>query len=530
MPTSRKDPRRLARNLIAGAWLGAALAFQVHAAEIKVAMSSPPTGMDPHYHNAGANLGVSEHIFDALVKVDPDSRLIPGLAVSWRLVDDTTWEFKLRPGVKFHDGSELTAEDVAWSLERPATIVNSPGKFDVYTKQIIGKKVVDKQTIQLMTATPYPLMLVDLTNIAIVSKKATQGLTSDDFLQGKGMVGTGPFKFVSYRRDDRVELARNDAYWGNKPAWDQATLLFIPNSGARMAALLAGDVQAIENVPTPDLPRVKGDERLRLVSKISGRTVYLYVDTARSPSPYVTDKEGKPLAKSPLTDPQVRRAISMAINREGIKRQIMEGLAEPTNNLVPPALFGYNPALKPVAYDPDGAKKLLAKAGYADGFALTLHTPNNRYINDEKITQTVAQNLSRIGIASKVEAMPMATYVGKGSKKEFSIGLLGWGTIEVSSPLRALLACEDNKKGFGTQNWSNYCSQEMTGLLEKALTTNDDAARLKLLQDSTAVAINDGALIPIHQQYTSWAMQKGITYQPRTDERTLAQGFRPEGK
>lgn len=502
-------------------------ALTARAADLKLALSSPPTGIDPHFHNASPNLNVSEHIFEALTKLDADSKILPGVAQSWRLVNDTTWEFKIRPGLKFHDGSEVTAEDVAWSLERPATITTSPGKFDVYTKQIASKKIVDKLTIHLVTSTPYPLMLTDLSQIAIVSKKVTQGLNPEDFAQGKGMVGTGPFKFVSYRRDDRVELERYDAYWGEKPAWDKVTLLFLANNGARMAALLAGDVNAIENVPTPDLPRVKSDAKLKLASKISGRTIYLYLDTARSPSPHVTDKSGAPLAKSPLTSPDVRRAISMAINREGIKTQLMEGLAEPTNNMVPPMLFGFNPDLKTVAYDPTGAKKLLEKAGYPDGFGLTLHTPNNRYINDEKISQAVAQNLSRIGISTKVDAMPMSSYVGKGAKKEFSLGLLGWGTVEISSPLRSLLACEDAKKGFGTQNWSNYCNPEMTALLEKGLTTVDDKERLKLMQNAIAIAVNDAAIIPLHQQFTTWAMQKNFSYVPRTDERTLAIGFKP---
>ncbi len=504
----------------------AGFALAASAADLRVATSSPPTSMDPHFYNAAANINIAEHIFEGLTRLDADSRVVPGLAQSWRLVDDRTWEFKLRPGIKFHDGSELTTEDVAWSLDRPATIVNSPGKLDIFTKQITGKKIIDKQTIQLMTATPYPLMPVDLVVIMMVSKKATTGLSSDDFAQGKGVVGTGPFKFVDYKRDDRLELARNDAYWGDKPAWDKATIRFIPNNGTRMAALLAGDVDAIENVPTPDIPRVKQDPKLTLVSKISARTIYLYLDTARSPSPFVTDKAGKPLAKNPLTDPDVRRAISMAINRTGIAERIMEGLAEPTNNMVPPTLFGYNPALKTVAYDPAGARKLLEKAGYADGFSVTLHTPNNRYINDEKITQSIAQNLSRIGIASKVEAAPMASYAPRGAKKEYSMGLLGWGTIEVSSPLRALMACEDAQKGFGTQNWSNYCNREMTATLEKALATVDDQARLKLLQDATAMAIQDGGVIPIHQQFTTWAMRKGVNYVPRTDERTYAQSFR----
>lgn len=498
------------------------------AADLRIATSSPPTAMDPHFYNAAANLNIAEHMFESLVRLDSDSRVVPGLAQSWRLIDDKTWEFKLRPGIKFHDGSELTTEDVAWSLDRPATIVNSPGKLDIFTKQITGKKIIDKLTIQLQTATPYPQMPIDLVAIMMVSKKATQGLSTDDFAQGKGMVGTGPFKFVEYKRDDRLELARNDGYWSEKPAWEKVTIRFIPNNGTRMAALLAGDIQAIENVPTPDIPQVKKNAKLTLVSKISARTIYLYLDTSRSPSPFVTDKAGKVLTKNPLTDPQVRRAISMAINRPGIAARIMEGLAEPTNNMVPPALFGHNPDLKTVKYDPEGAKKLLEKAGYADGFALTLHTPNNRYINDEKITQSIAQNLSRIGITSKVEAAPMASYAPRGAKKEYSIGLLGWGTIEVSSPLRALLACEDSKKGYGTQNWSNYCNPEMTAMLDKALGTVDDKARLKLLQDATALAINDGGLIPLHQQFTTWAMQKGITYLPRTDERTYAQSFKPQ--
>jgi peptide/nickel transport system substrate-binding protein len=519
----------ISKTFVAGLLVGGlGFAGVVQAKDLQFAMSSPPTSLDPQFYNAGANIGVAEHTFESLTKLDVDSHIIPGLAESWRLVNDLTWEFKLRKGIKFHDGSELTSEDVFWSLDRPATIVNSPGKMDVFTKSIIQKKIIDRYTIQVTTAAPYPLMPIDLVNISIMSKKASQGLSSDDFNQGKGMVGTGPYKFVKYLRDDRLELARNEAYWGEKPEWDKVVIRFIPNNATRMAALLAGDVQAIENVPTPDLPAVKKNPKLSMFSKVSGRTVYLYLDTARSPSPFVFDKNGQPLAESPLTKPDVRRAISMAINREGIKSRLMEDLALPTNNMVPPNLFGYNPELTVVKYDPDGAKKLLEKAGYKDGFAITLHTPNNRYINDEKITQTIAQNLSRIGIAAKVEAMPMATYAARGAKHEYSIGLLGWGTVEVSSPLRALLACEDSKKGYGTQNWSLYCNKDMTAKLDKAMATVDDKERSKLLQEVSAIAINDGAVIPIHQQLTTWATLKGITYIPRTDERTYAFGFKSQ--
>ncbi|MCU6434880.1 ABC transporter substrate-binding protein [Undibacterium sp. Jales W-56] len=498
------------------------------AQEFKLAMSSPPTSLDPHFYNLFPNLNVSDHMFETLVAMDADSRIIPGLAESWTLINNLTWEIKLRKGVKFHDGADLTAEDVIWSLERPATIVNSPGKFDVYTRAIINKKVIDPYTLRLTTKEPYPLLLSDLTAVYIVSKKATQGLSSDDFGSGKGMVGTGPYKFAKFLRDDRIEMDRFDGYWGKKPAtWSKVTLRFIPNGATRIAALLAGDVQALENVPTPDIARVRSDNNLSMTSKVSHRLIYLYPDTSRDKSPYVTDKDGKPLDKNPLKDIRVRKAISMAINREAIKDRVMEGLSQPTNNLVPLTLFGHNPDLKVVKYDPEAAKKLMAEAGYANGFGITIHTPNNRYINDEKITQTIAQMLSKIGIVAKVEGAPMSVYAARGVKREYSLGLLGWGaqTGEASSPLRAIAACDEPEKGFGGNNYLKYCNPKVNELLSLALNTVDDKARLKLLQDATAIVINDAGIIPIHQQVTTWAMKKNISYIPRTDERTHAYEF-----
>ena len=525
-----KSALKFAPKGLAGVALAVLLAFAAPVAsaqEFKLAMSSPPTSLDPHFYNLFPNLNVSDHVFETMVAMNPDSRVIPALAESWSLVNNLTWEFKLRKGVKFHDGSEMTAEDIAWSMERPSTIVGSPGKFDVYTKAIINKKIMDPYTIRFTTKEPYPLMLADLTSIYIVSKKLTTGLSSDDFSSGKGMVGTGPYKFAKFLRDDRLELDRNDAYWGKKPAWSKVTMRFIPNGATRLAALLAGDVQAIENVPTPDLAKVRSDASLALYSKVSHRLIYLYPDTKRDKSPFVTDKDGKPLDKNPMQDVRVRTALSMAINREAIRDRLMEGLSEPTNNLVPPTLFGNNPALKVVKYDPEGAKKLLAAAGYPNGFGLTLHTPNNRYVNDEKIAQTIAQMFSRIGVLTKVEGLPMSVYSARGTKSEYSIGLLGWGaqTGEASSPLRALLACDNPAKGLGGFNWLKYCNPKMDDLLQKALNTVDDKARLGLLQEASAIAINDVGLIPIHQQVTTWATKKGIAYIPRTDERTHAYEF-----
>ncbi|MES2319610.1 MAG: ABC transporter substrate-binding protein [Pseudomonadota bacterium] len=497
------------------------------AQEFKMAMSSPPTSMDPHFYNLTPNVNMSAHIFETLTRLDADDRLIPGLAESWSLVNKLTWEFKLRKGVKFHDGSPLTAEDVAWSMDRPATIVGSPGKFDSFTRAIINKKVIDAHTIRFTTREPYPLMLTDMVAVMIVSKKATQGLSSEDFNSGKGMVGTGPFKFVKFQRDDRLELERFDGYWDKKPDWAKVTLRFIPNGATRVAALLSGDVHAIEQVPSPDLERVRGASGISMYTKTSHRLIFLELDASRAQTPFISDKDGKPLAKNPLQDLRVRQALSMAINRQMIKERVMEGLSEPTANLVPPTLFGYNPALKVVPYDPQGAKKLLAQAGYPDGFSMTLHTPNNRYVNDEKITQTIAQMWAKIGITAKVEGLPMAVYAARGSKREYSAFLFGWAaqTGESSTSVRSLLACEDAAKGYGGFNWGRYCNPKLDTLLVSALATIDDKARLALLQQAAAIGINDVGIIPLHQQVTTWAARKGYVYQPRVDERTLAQYF-----
>lgn len=508
--------------------LVSAIPLQIHAQELKVALSSPPTSLDPHFYNLGPNNTVAHHIFEALTEMDANSRPMPGLAESWRLINNLTWEFKLRKGVKFHDASELTADDVIWSLDRPATIVGSPSKFDLFTKAIINKKVIDPYTIRLTTKEPYPLILADLSNVQIVSKKATQGLSSEDFNSGKGVVGTGPYKFAKYLKDDRIELERHTAYWGKTPGnWSKITLRFIPNDATRLAALLAGDIQAMANVPTADLARVKADPNLNLVSKVSHRLIYLYLDTVRDQSPFVTDKDGKPLNKNPLKDVRVRQAISMAIQREAIKDRIMEGLAEPTNNMVSSVIFGHNPALKVVKFDSAAAKKLLTDAGYPNGFGITLHTPNNRYVNDEKISQTVAQMLAKIGISTKVEGMPMSIYSSRGAKAEFSMGLLGWGatTGEASGTLRATAACVDLDKGYGTFNWLKYCNPQVNQMLSTAINTVDDKVRLKLLQDTAAIVVADAGIIPLHHQVSTWAMKKNINYVPRTDEYTLAYQF-----
>ena len=505
------------------------LAIPAGAQELKIAMAADVTSIDPHFFNLFPNNNIAEHIFDKLVQMDADSRMIPGIATSWKALDERTWEFKLRKGVKFHDGSELTAEDVAFSINRVPTVPNSPGPFSAYTKAITSVEIVDPYTIRFKTAAPHPLMPNDMSTIYIVSKKIATGAATEDFNSGKVTVGSGRYKFVRYANGDRVELVRNDNYWGEKPAFEKVQFKIIKNEAARMAALLSGDVDAIEQPPTADLARLKKDPKFTLTSKISHRVIYFNFDHLSRVSPFVTAKDGKPLEKNPLQDVRVRRAISKAINRPAIAERVMEGQAIPSGQLVSEKLFGHNPALKAEVYDLDGAKKLLAEAGYPNGFNLTIHGPSGRYVNDEKIVQAVAQMLSRAGITAKVETAPMGPYSGRASKQEFSFHMVGWGasTGEASSPLRSLLATFNRDKGLGAVNWGRYSNAKVDYLIEQALQQVNDENRMVMLQRATELSMQDLGLMPIHFQFTMWATKKNVQYVPRTDEYTLAFQFRP---
>ena len=517
----------IVRLLLAG--MIVTFCWQVHAQQIAIGLGGDVTSMDPHYHNLTPNNNVADHIFGTLIHKDEKQRLKPGLAESWRPIDDLTWEFKLRKGAKFHDGSDVTAEDVAFSIDRTGKVPNSPGPFTIYTKQVTEAIVVDPLTIRLKSASPYPNMAVDISTVHVVSKKAAAQATTDDFNTGKAAIGAGPYKLVRYVRGDRIELARNDAYWGPKPHWERVTLRILTSDPSRVAALLAGDVQAIENIPTSDIAKLGKNPNFQIFRTVSNRVIYLHLDSDRDKSPFVTDKAGKPLDRNPLKDVRVRKAMSKAINRQAIVDRVMEGLAIPAGQLLPDGMFGVSPKLKPEPYDPDGAKKLLAEAGYPDGFGLTIHAPNNRYVNDEQIAQAVAQMLTRVGILTKVEAMPANIFFTRGSKLDFSFLLVGWGadTGEVSSPLKSLLATYHKDKGMGAANRGRYSNPKMDQVLELALATVDDAKREALLQQAVEISMNDVGVIPTHFQVNTWAARKGITYTARTDERTHAFAFVP---
>jgi peptide/nickel transport system substrate-binding protein len=499
-------------------------AFCGQAQTLAVGLSADVTSIDPHYHLLSPNQSLADHVFNRLIERNDALRMLPGLALSWRAVDELTWEFKLRPGVAFHDGSPFTADDVAFSIERVATLKDSPGPFTIYTKEITGIQVVDPLTIRFKTARPHPLLPNDMAVVSIVSKKAASGAATADFNAGKAAIGTGPYKLVRYARGDRIELVRNEAYWGKKPQAQNLTFKILTNDAARVAALLSGDVQLIDAVPVADLKRLSGHPDLSVAQRTGTRVIYLYLDHARDASPFVTDKDGKPLASNPLKDLRVRQALAKAIDRETIRSRVMEGASRSTAQFMIPGLSGYSEAMKVEPADIDGAKKLLTDAGYPNGFGLTLHGTNNRYVQDEQILQTLAQMWSRIGVAVKVEAQPAAVFFARQNKSEYSMSMSGWSpdTFEASSPLRAFIATRNKDKGLGTVNVGGYSNPKVDKLIEDAMATINEGERDKLLQQATQAALADVAVIPLHQQVNLWASRKGIQYGGRSDERTYA--------
>lgn len=496
------------------------------AAELNIGLSADVTTFDPHFVAAQPNLTAQKHVFDTLVHVDERGRPIPGLA-TWTTPDPVTWEFTLRRGVKFHDGSELTTQDVLFSLERTLHIKGSPGGFATYVRPIVAKEIVDRYKIRLRTAAPYGGVAQDLSEVQIVSKRAAANAASADFDSGRAAIGTGPYRLVRFVRGSRIELARYDEYWGGRLPWEKVTLHILPSDPVRTAALLSGQLDAIEHVPTADLARLRRNPDLRLEQAVSWRTILLHLDQYRDHPPGVSGKDGRPLARNPFKDLRVRRALSKAINRQAIAERVMEGLALPAANVVSPSVFGHNPAVKPEPYDPNGARRLLAEAGYPDGFRVTIATPNNRYINDEQVAQTVAQMFSRIGVEARVDAMPLSAYFGKARKREFGIALLGWGSLAADLALRSLAGTPNPDKGYGAWNWGGYSNPELDALIERSLGTVDAGKREAVARQASALAARELAFLPLHYQIVTWAMKKNLSYAARTDEFTFAHHFKP---
>jgi peptide/nickel transport system substrate-binding protein len=498
--------------------------------DLKIGMAAGLSAADPHYHLLATNMSVLAHIFESLVHQDEQQHPRPGLATSWHLVDPTTWQFDLRHGVLFQDGSEFTAEDVAFSLRRVPLVPNSPSSFAVYLKGIASCEVVDPYTIRLHTDGPLPNLPINLSLIAIMSAHAAagpapEGKTTQQLNAGQGTIGTGPYRFVSFIPGDRVVLARNPQYWGGTEPWERVTITAITNGASRTAALLSGDVDAVEKLVGDDLPRVNADTATTAIVAASNSVSYIELDQAREPSPGVSGGSGK----NPMRDVRVRHALSLALNREALSERIMGGLGEPASELANPTMFGAA-GLEPAPFDPELAKHLLAEAGYPDGFTLVLASTKGFYVQDAQMAQAIAAYWTRIGVRTSVDALPPSNYYARRNNNEFSAFYQSSSIMsgQAADLLPIVIGTRDLAHGSGQINFAGYSNPIVDSLINQANRTVDDAARAALVeQASRIVYAQDYAVLPIYVERVAYGVRKPLTFTPRADKWITAMQIRP---
>lgn len=481
------------------------------AATLKVGASSGVNSLDPHFHNETPTNSLNYNIFDGLVNFDKDLNPYAVLAESWKILDDVTWQFNLRKNVTFHNGNAFTADDVVWSFNRAKTGEKSGFKGSISAVKAVEK--VDDYTVKVITNGPFPILLRKLTYLRIMDKESSEG-QSDEAL-GLAPVGTGPYKLTRWQRGQSLTLEANTGYFLGKPAIDKVELRPLTNDATRVAAMLSNAVHLINRVPVRDVDRIKANKQLQFFMRPGLRLIYLQMDHMREKSPYVEGAE-----KNPFTDVRVRKAFYYGIDEEAIVKHIMGGYAVAAAQYYPVAVNGHDKGLTRPAYDPQKAKALLKEAGYENGFTVTLDSPNDRYINDEKIAQAVASSLAKIGITVKVNAIPKASFFPKANDTDSSFNLIGWACADGdgSAFLDGCVHTYDKEKGFGRYNGGRYSNAKVDALVETSATVLDAAEREKLLVEAMHLAlVEEQNIIPLHYQVDLYAVSKKVEMAPRAD-------------
>jgi peptide/nickel transport system substrate-binding protein len=521
----RRSLARAAGGSLAAALLPAIPArAQAGPDPLRIAFADPISSLDPQLNNNAGDRSVALFFFDLLIN-NNDNALQPGLATRWTATGPLTWEFELRPGVKWHDGRDFTADDVVFSYARAPNVPGSVASFAGYLRTVATVEATGPLSLRITTKEPNPLLPLNLASVHIVSRHATEGATTDDFNTGRALIGTGPFRYVSYTPGARTVMRRNDEYWGGKSAWANVDYRYVGNPAARTAALLAGDVDVIDKVSVADVAKLKENGAVRVFAYDGLRVLVMQPGfTPPGPNRYVTGADGKPLEKNPIHDVRVRRALTMAINRQGLVDRLMQGTATVASQWMPKGTFGYDPSIPATPYDPEGARKLLAEAGYPQGFNLVIHVPADRYVAGSETAQAVAQAWSRIGVRTSVETLTWTLYQSRVNKGEFAMTMIAWGngTGESSYGLLNILATQDASRGQGVSNWGHYSNAEVDALMDKASAAFDEREREALLQKAARIVDAEVGIMPLFHYQNIWAARRGLLVKPLNSDRTVA--------
>ncbi len=513
--------RRRLRGAVFGALL-AVVAGGASAQTLTVGIRGGVDTIDPHFGATGTTVSGLRNIYDVLVSRDENLLPIPSLAESWRLIDDNTWEFKLRAGVKFHNGADLTADDVKFSIERVPGAAGPTGGMMIYMTGIKEVQVVDPLTVRIITSTPTPLLTRNLAQLFIVPRSIGTA-SPGDFAAGRAAIGTGPYRYVSWQPRGDMVLARHDAYWGDAQPWQRVVFREILADQTRVAALLAGDVDLINYVPSADVEQLSRNPAIGIHRTRSVYNFMIYPEFSRDRSPTITDLQGRPLDRNPLKDVRVRQAISLSINRQAIVDRVMHGHGEAAGQLSPAGLWGTSPNLRPDPFDPDRARRLLTEAGWGQGFGITLHCTADRLPNDGSVCTALGGMLTRIGIRTTVAAMPRAVFFPASARFDYSLQMSGWGSLsgETSYILTSLVHSADEARRLGGSNRSMYSNPRLDAQIQRAIVEMDDERRKALLIEAMEIAIGDYSTIPVVTLDVLWGARRDrVSYIPRKDEET----------
>jgi peptide/nickel transport system substrate-binding protein len=478
---------------------------------------------DPHSQNNALSNGIHAYVYESLVYYDKKFNIEPSLATKWELKSPTQLRFYLRKGVKFHDGSPFTADDVVFSIAR---IQDKASNFGIFAQGIDKAVKVDESTVDILLTGPNPTLLRQLTEVRMMSKAWSEKNNSvkpkdtrlkDETFAHRNANGTGPMMLKEWQPDVRTVMTKNPNWWG-KMDGDINEVIYQPikNDATRTAAMITGETDLVLDPSVQDIAKLRQNANLKVVEGAENRTVFIGMDQVSEQLPN-SDVKGK----NPLKDVRVRKALYQAIDIEAIRRSIMRGQSEPTGAIIASQVFGWNKeAHKRFPYDVEAAKKLLADAGYPGGFELGMDCPNNRYINDEEICQAVVVMWSKIGVKAKLKTQPMATYFPMLLRFEPTVYLLGWGvpTFDALYSLQSL-ARTKGAGGDGNYNVGRYSNPQMDALVERIKVETDEKLRGELIGRALALHNQDVVHIPLHNQVIPWAMKKSVTVHHRADNR-----------
>ena len=510
-------------GLVAAAAIAAAPV--AHAKTFRWASAGEISTWDIHSQNNALQNGIHAAVYESLVYYNSRTfKIEPVLATSWSLVTPTQLRLNLRQGVKFHDGSPMTADDVVFSLQRAMARTSN---FTPYVSGFDRIVKVDSHTIDIFTKGPNPVLLNQMTELRMMSKawaeknnsvdpKDIRNVTQETFANRNAM-GTGPFTLKQWVPDQRMVMERNPNWWGRLEG-NITEIVYTPikAEATRVAALLSGEVDLVLDPSPQDLGRLRNNANLKVVDGVESRTIFFGLDTFRDELPGSSVK-----GKNPLKDLRVRKALYQSIDIDSLMRVTMRGLGQATGTLLASQVNGWNEDLhKRMPYDQEGAKKLLAEAGYPQGFEIDFACPNNRYINDEEICQAVTAMWAKVGVRAKLRTLPLVTYFPMIQRYEASIYMLGWGvpTFDAMYTLQSLVRTVGTD-GDGNYNVGRYSNPRLDAVIDRAKVETDLLVRNRRLVEALQIAKDDVSHIPLHNQVIPWAMKKNIEVVHRPDNR-----------